>query len=136
MKTAKEIEIVIAEIDFNIIEKIREIRLKREPIISQMALSQMLGLADGFVGKVENIKESSKYNLWHLNKIIKVLNLKFTDVLPSGSYNFDIVKIHIKLKETRNKNEKSYEVLSMKPLTEKEMQLFKQNKIPYLKIIK
>jgi len=132
MKRVKEIEIIISEIDFYLIEKVRELRLSQSPKISQVTLSQMIGVAEGFVGKVENMKEASKYNLWHINKIIKVLNLNFLDVFPANSIKGDIVRIRLKYRDSFKKDEKSYDVLYIKPLSENEMELYKQKKLSYI----
>lgn len=132
MKESEKFEIIIAEIDLFLIEKIRYSRLNNKPKISQVTLSQMLGLADGFVGKVENLKEPSKYNLWHINKIIKVLKLKFTDILPPNAMSNDIIKAEIRFLKGTRKDEKSYEILSVSPLSESEMEKFKRNKLPYI----
>jgi hypothetical protein len=134
MKESEKFVIIIAEIDLFLIEKVRYIRLNNNPKISQVALSQMMGLADGFVGKVENLKESSKYNLWHINKIIKVLKLKFTDIFPPNAINNDIIKAEIRFIKRTKKDEKSYEILSVSPLSEFEMELFKRNKLPYISL--
>lgn len=132
MKEFEKFVIIIAEIDLFLIEKVRLTRLNNKPKISQVTLSQMMGLADGFVGKVENLKEPSKYNLWHINKIIKVLKLKFTDILPPNAISNDIIKAEIRFKRGTKKNEKSYEILSISPLSESEMEMFKRNKLPYI----
>jgi len=136
MKESEKFVIIIAEIDLFLIEKVRYIRLNNKPKISQVTLSQMLGLADGFVGKVENLKESSKYNLWHINKIIKVLRLKFTDIFPPNAISNDIIKAEILFKKATKKDEKSYEILSISSLSESEMELFKRNKLPYISEVK
>lgn len=131
MKTYDLIEIVISEIDFYLNEKLREIRINKNPKIAQVTLSQMIGVADGFVGKVENMKLSSKYNLWHINKIIKIFNLKYSDLFPTQGVKNDIVRIRLQFKETASKDDKSYDVISIVPLSEYEMELFKVKKLPY-----
>lgn len=131
MKTHDLIEIVISEIDFYLNEKLREIRINKNPKIAQVTLSQMIGVADGFVGKVENMKLSSKYNLWHINKIIKIFNLKYSDLFPVLGAKNDIVRIRLQFKETASKDDKSYDVISIVPLSEDEMELFKVKKLPY-----
>ncbi len=131
MKTYDLIEIVISEIDFYLNEKLREIRINKNPKIAQVTLSQMIGVADGFVGKVENMKLSTKYNLWHINKIIKIFNLKYSDLFPVLAVKHDIVRIRLQFKETVSKDDKSYDVISMVPLSEDEMDLFKVKKLPY-----
>lgn len=136
MKTYDLIEIVISEIDFFLNEKLREIRINKRPKIAQVTLSQMIGVADGFVGKVENMKLSSKYNLWHINKILKIFNLKYLDIFPTNGVKNDIVRIRLKYKETASKDEKSYDIISVMPLSEEEMELFKVKKLPYLIKIK
>ena len=131
MKTHDLIEIVISEIDFYLNEKLREIRINKNPKIAQVTLSQMIGVADGFVGKVENMKLSSKYNLWHINKIIKIFNLKYSDLFPVLGVKNDIVRIRLQFKQTASKDDKSYDVISIVPLSENEMELFKVKKLPY-----
>ena len=131
MKTHDLIEIVISEIDFYLNEKLREIRINKNPKIAQVTLSQMIGVADGFVSKVENMKLSSKYNLWHINKIIKIFNLKYSDLFPVLGVKNDIVRIRLQFKQTASKDDKSYDVISIVPLSENEMELFKVKKLPY-----
>lgn len=129
----EHIEIIISELDFYLIQKVRSLRTQHIPRISQTELSQMLGLSDGFVSKVENIKEPAKYNLWHLNRIARILELKsYLELFPNKIIENDIVKMRLKISPKKSKNSSSHTVILTTPLTEEEMQLWKANKLSYL----
>lgn len=140
------IEIIISQLDFYLIEKVRDMRVNATPYISQVSLSQKLDLSEGFVSKVENLKERSKYNIRLVNRIVNVFNLNsYSDLFPSEVIKNDIVRMRIKLFKnikspgSNSENEiskKSYKIISINPLSEKEMMLWKSNKLEYLTIIK
>ena len=56
------IEIIISQIDFYVIERLREIRVKSTPYIDQVELSQRIGVSEGYIGQIENPKSRAKYN--------------------------------------------------------------------------
>ncbi|MFY0713702.1 helix-turn-helix transcriptional regulator [Seonamhaeicola sp. NFXS20] len=68
------------KIEKHIILKVREMRLERK--ISQVALSQSLGMSSSFVSHVESVKRRAKYNVNHLNEIAKIFNCSPKDFWP------------------------------------------------------
>ncbi|UPZ16230.1 hypothetical protein [Flavobacterium humidisoli] len=139
------IEIVISQLDFYLIEKVRDMRINSIPYISQVALSQKLDLSEGFVSKVENLKERARYNIRLVNRIVNIFNLQtYTDLFPGEIIKNDIVRIRIKLfKNTKSNSKKvdkkiskkKYQVISTTPLSEQEVLLWKSDKLEYLTII-
>ena len=139
------IEIVISQLDFYLIEKVRDMRINSIPYISQVALSQKLDLSEGFVSKVENFKQRARYNIRLVNRIVDIFNLKtYGDLFPAEIIKNDIVRIRIKLfKNTKSNSKKvdeeiskkKYEVISTIPLSEQEFLLWKSDKLEYLTII-
>lgn len=70
----------LTEIERIIIDKVREMRQDRN--MSQLELSQRIGVNDSFVGQVERVGTSEKYNIRHLNEIAKVLKCSLWDLIP------------------------------------------------------
>jgi len=103
-KQAKLIEIEMAEIDWYVINRIKKLRIDMG--ISQEQLSIRMGFSERFVAKVENLTESAKYNLRHLNMIVKILGLSFSDLLPPKGTAHDFVKIKARRKKQVNKDGK------------------------------
>lgn len=140
------IEIIISELDFYIIEKVRELRIKSEPRMDQVELAQRLGVSEGYVGSIENPRIKAKYNIRMLGRIAKAFNLKsYQELLPEKVLANDIVRIKLDLLKTSsrkhevdNKGEitKRFTVLSVKPLSDVELEQWKLNKLNYLTIIK
>lgn len=127
----QRIEIIISELDFYLINRIKELRETSRPYVSQNKLSRELGLADGYVSKVENFKERSKYNFWTLNKVGKILGLKsFNDIFPEKFFENDIVKIQLEIFRIHTRKT-SYKILSKKPLNETEMEQWKRGQLDY-----
>ncbi|SHL43169.1 hypothetical protein [Flavobacterium chilense] len=139
------IEIVISQLDFYLIEKVRDMRINSIPYISQVALSQKLDLSEGFVSKVENLKQRARYNIRIVNRIVDIFNLQtYGDLFPAEIIKNDIVRIRIKLfKNTKSNSKKvdeeiskkKYQVISTIPLSEQEFLLWKSDKLEYLTII-
>ncbi len=70
-----------------------------------MDLSQKMGLASGFVGKVEMFGNIAKYNIRHLPLIAKALGLSNVgEVLPLGIVANDIVKVTVEKLPIPKKN--------------------------------
>jgi len=103
-KQGKIIEVEMAEIDWYVINRIK--KLRTDMGISQEQLSIKMGLSERFVNKVEDLTESTKYNLRHLNIIVKVLGVSFSDLLPSKGTSHDFVKIKARRKRQINKDGK------------------------------
>lgn len=68
------------KIDQFVIDRVREIRLKKG--ISQSELANQIDLSRGFIGDVENPHHRAKYNLNHLNKIAIAFNCSIRDFFP------------------------------------------------------
>ncbi len=81
---------VIAEIDWFIIEKVRELR---KPKFSQTALSREIGFSEGFIGRIENPNQSAVYSFRHINLIAKALNIGISDLMPKHSLPNDLIKL-------------------------------------------
>ena len=103
-KHGKIIEIEMAEIDWYVINRVRQLRTDMG--ISQEQLSIKMGFSERFVAKVELLTDTTKYNLRHLNLIIKILGVSFSDLLPSKGTSHDYVKIKARRKKQVNKDGK------------------------------
>lgn len=71
---------MLTEIEVFVIKKVKEFRTEKK--VSQAELSDSIGVSLGFIGKVESFKYNSKYNLNHINKISKALEISPRDLLP------------------------------------------------------
>ncbi|MCI9843611.1 helix-turn-helix domain-containing protein [Flavobacterium pectinovorum] len=126
------IEIIISELDFYLIERVRELRIKFG--LSQVALAHKVGVSEGYFGKVENLKQPGKYNIRMLSRIATALELvSYSDLFPQKIFSNDLVKIKIQLltkREILDTGSKSGEIqerlkiLSITPLSEKEIMKF------------
>ena len=138
-------EIIIVELDYYIMERIRELRIRNSPYLSQLKLSQELDLPESYVSKAENMKIRFRYNTRALNKIANLFQVPYSALFPKELIKNDIVKMRLK-KVPSNKRilkvnkdgevEKPYEILSIVPLNERELSQWVNNKLPYLAIIK
>lgn len=72
---------MLTEIEIFVINKVKEIRNLNQ--ISQADLADKIDVSSGFIGKVESFKYNTKYNLNHINKISKALNISPKDLLPN-----------------------------------------------------
>lgn len=98
----KIVEITLPEIDWYVINRVKELRTKKD--ISQEQLSIRIGRAEGFISKVENLTERAKYNLRHLNLIAKALGVPLADLLPSKATAHDLLKIKLRRRKRVNKD--------------------------------
>ncbi len=73
-------ESISTDIEQYVINKVKEIRIDKG--VSQAKLAHMIDLSVGFVGNVENPKHVAKWNLNHLNRISKELDIPFIDFFP------------------------------------------------------
>lgn len=71
---------VKSEIEQFVIDKVKEIRVSKG--ISQAKLAHLIDLSVGFIGNVENPKHVAKWNLNHINRISKELDVPFKDFFP------------------------------------------------------
>lgn len=139
------IEIIISHIDFHVIERLRELRVKSNPYIDQVELSQRIGVSEGYVGQIENPKSRAKYNMRMMARAAKALNLKsYQDIFPIELLKNDLVRIRLKLLKSDTKKheidkngnvKKRFEVLSIKPLNSDEMIKWNNGDLEYLTII-
>lgn len=114
------IQKVIAEIDWYVIEQIRELRKNK---FSQIALSIEIGFSEGFISRIENTNYSEVYNARHINLIAKAFKVKISDIMPESALKNDLIKLTIKMlpRSKPKKGEANYEVLRIIPLTNKEI---------------
>ena len=103
-KQGKIIEIEMAEIDWYVVNRVK--KLRSDMGISQEQLSLQMGLSERFVNKAEDFTSNVKYNLRHLNLIVKILGVSFSDLLPSKGTSHDYVKIRARRKRLVNKDGK------------------------------
>lgn len=139
------IEIIISHIDFHVIERLRELRVKSNPYIDQVELSQRIGVSEGYVGQIENPKSRAKYNMRMMARAAKALNLKsYQDIFPIELLKNDLVRIRLKLLKSDTKKheidengnvKKRFEVLSIKPLNNDELIKWNNGDLEYLTII-
>ena len=73
---------MLTEIEIFVINKVKEFRILNK--LSQAEIADRIDVSPGFIGKVESFKYNSKYNLNHINKISKALNISPKDLLPTN----------------------------------------------------
>ena len=73
-------ESIKTDIEQYVIDKVKEIRTTKG--ISQAKLAHMIELSVGFVGNIENPTHVAKWNINHLNRISKELDVPFKDFFP------------------------------------------------------
>lgn len=142
-RTIMKIEIIISELDFYIIEKVRELRIKSVPYVDQMKLAHQIGVSEGYIGNIENPKVRAKYNIRMLARVAKALNLdSYEELLPKKILKNDLVRIQLKLLPSKTRKpeidekgniQKRFELISKKPLNDQEIYLWKKNELKYLK---
>lgn len=139
-------EIIISELDFYLIQKVRELRISHKPYLSQLQLSLQLGFSESAVARIENLQLRDRYNIRAVNRIIKFFKLKsYAKLFPENILEHDLVRIRLE-KPMRKKGkivvhadgsiDTAYKVLSITPLTEAETFLWQAKKLPYLTIVK
>ncbi len=138
-------EIIISYLDYFIIDKVIELRIKSNPYLDQVTLAHKIGVSEGYLGKIENPKEHAKYNIRLLGRVAIALGLNsYCDLLPKDSPKQDLMKIvyeerkSYSNKHTIGKNGKlkrKYELISKKYLTENEITEWVNSGRPYLKIL-
>jgi transcriptional regulator with XRE-family HTH domain len=72
---------MLTEIEIFVINKVKELRILNK--LSQAELAYKIDVTSGFIGKVESFKNNTKYNLNHINKISKALNISPKDLIPN-----------------------------------------------------
>jgi transcriptional regulator with XRE-family HTH domain len=63
-----------------VIDKVKEKRIANG--ISQSELAFLMGVSDGFIGKIESHKYPAKYNLNHINKLSLIFGCSPQEFLP------------------------------------------------------
>lgn len=138
------IEIITSEIDFGVMEKIRNARIKAG--IDQVELAQRVGVSEGYIGNLENPKIDAKVNIRMLGRIAIALEQNsYNDLLPDEVKSHDLVIKRIRLIETNSRKHvlnddgevpKRLDVLETTPITEDELKQMKDNKdYKYCRII-
>lgn len=133
MKKLEEITIIISELELFLIDRIRELRGRAVPYISQVDLSIKMEYSEGYIGKVENFKTSSKYNLRSLNLIANSLGLKsYTELLPATILKNDLLELTIEVKASNDRVDfdknnqviKNYTIIKKRILNKEEIKEF------------
>ncbi|MDR0229860.1 MAG: transcriptional regulator [Flavobacteriaceae bacterium] len=128
-----EITIIISELELFLIDRIRELRGRAIPYISQVDLSIKIEYSEGYIGKVENFKTSSKYNLRSLNLIANSLGLKsYTELLPTTILKNDLLELTIEVKGNNDRVDfdknghviKNYNIIKKRILSKEEIKEF------------
>jgi transcriptional regulator with XRE-family HTH domain len=70
----------LSKIDSYIIKTVKEMRI--EAGLSQIDLSQKLGMSDSFISHVETPRRRAKYNINHINALAKIFKCSPRDFLP------------------------------------------------------
>lgn len=70
----------LSKIEAHTIKRVKEMRI--EAGLSQIDLSQKLGLSDSFISHVETPRRRAKYNINHLNALAKIFKCSPRDFLP------------------------------------------------------
>ena len=101
---------------------------------------------ESYISKVENMKIWYKYNTRALNKIANIFKLRsYSELFPKRIITTDLVKMRLQKLPIKNGKlnvnddgtiDKAYEIISIVPLTEKELALWNTDSLDYLTIIK
>ena len=70
------------KINLYVINYVRDLRIKHG--VTQVELAFRLKVSEGFIGKIESPKYTTKYNLNHLNELAKIFNCSPKDFLPES----------------------------------------------------
>jgi transcriptional regulator with XRE-family HTH domain len=101
MTTTKTIEVVISEIDFYLINRVRELRVSVN--LSQAKLAILMGLTKGVIGKIENPRERAKYSIRHITLLAKAFRCSPQDLLPEKPLKNDMIRARIKIMRNKKK---------------------------------
>lgn len=105
----------ITELEFNIIEKVKEIRISKNK--SKMQLSRDIGVDESFIGKVESHLHPDKYNFKHLYKIAITLKLKsIKELMPESIPQYEDIEIVYEMVPKINKDGSESKQLEAKVL--------------------
>lgn len=144
-KLAMKFEIIISYLDYYIIEKVIELRVKSKPYLDQVTLAQKIGVSEGYLGKIENPKEHAKYNIRMLGRVAMALELdSYCELFPKKITEDDLVRItYEEIKSYSNKHslakngkiKRKYKPISVVPLSDIEIENWTKDGKPYLKIL-
>ena len=112
------VTIEISHLDYLIIVNVRNLRTKFG--LSQVSLTQKMGLSEGFVGKVELYTERAKYSIRHIHLLASALNCTIQDILPLEQPRYDMVILTLRRTKKVNKDgslsqKKTTEVIKIEP---------------------
>ncbi len=138
------VEIVISEIDFLIKENIRYSRIKAG--LDQVELAQKIGVSEGYIGNIENPKNSAKANTRMIARIANALKINsYLEIMPRQVVKNDIVRLKLDLFDINTRNQvldeegkvpERLKILSKVILSDKEIAVFKEKKQDYCTVIK
>ncbi len=144
-KLIMKFEIIISYLDYYLIEKVIELRVKSKPYIDQVTLAQKIGVSEGYLGKIENPKEHAKYNIRMLGRVAMALGLdSYCELFLKKMPKHDLVRItYEEIKSYSNKHslgkngeiKRKYKPISVVPLTENEIEKWTKIGKPYLTIL-
>ncbi|WP_230383734.1 helix-turn-helix domain-containing protein [Pedobacter endophyticus] len=112
------VTVEISHLDYLIIVNVKNLRSKLG--LSQVSLTQKMGLSEGFVGKVELFTERAKYSIRHINLLASALNCTIQDILPLEQPKYDMVILTLRRTNKINKDgslsqKKTTEVIKIEP---------------------
>ena len=112
------VTIEISHLDYLIIVNVKNLRSKLG--LSQVSLTQKMGLSEGFVGKVELYTERAKYSIRHIHLLASALNCTIQDILPLEQPRYDMVILTLRRTNKVNKDgslskKKTTEVIKIEP---------------------
>ena len=97
------VEIVISEIDFLVKENIRYSRIKAG--LDQVELAQKIGVSEGYIGNIENPKNSAKANTRLIARISLALKLNsYLEIIPKQIVRNDMVRLKLDLFDINTRN--------------------------------
>jgi len=70
----------LTKIEKFIIEKVKAMRIEND--LTQIELSQRMGMSDSFIGHIETPKNPHKYKIGHLNELAKIFKCSPKDFWP------------------------------------------------------
>ncbi|WP_421823774.1 helix-turn-helix domain-containing protein [Flagellimonas oceanensis] len=134
------LELIISEFDFWVKENIRIARIKSE--IDQVELSHRLGVSEGYIGNIENLKNRAKPNTRMISRIAHALNLEsYSDLLPKQVLENDIVRVKLELFKINTRKQvpnsdgevpERFDIISIIPLNTDQISRWKDLKKPHL----
>lgn len=68
------------KIEWYVIDKVKDLRESKN--MSQAVIADVIGVSNGFIGKVESKSYTNKYNLNHINSFAKYFKCAPADFLP------------------------------------------------------